>query len=227
VNSSIRVVLADDHEVFVEGLRMVLAAEDDLEIVATAGDGASALRAAEDHRPDVLVLDVHMPATDIQQVIVAARQRVPGARLLALSADTRPDTLAALLHAGADGFVPKDASSRQVATAIRKLVQGQEEAFGGFAFPPVRVQPKDREIDLLVNSLSPREQQILALLAAGWNNRRIAESCYLSVNTVRTHVQNVLVKLGVHSKLEAAAFAVRHGVVQPGGTTPASPAASG
>jgi DNA-binding NarL/FixJ family response regulator len=75
--------------------------------------------------------------------------------------------------------------------------------------------------------LSPREQQILALLAAGWNNRRIAESCYLSVNTVRTHVQNVLVKLGVHSKLEAAAFAVRHGVVQPGGTTPASPAASG
>ena len=85
MNSSIRVVLADDHEVFVEGLRMVLAAEDDLEIVATAGDGASALRAAEDHRPDVLVLDVHMPATDIQQVIVAARQRVPGARLLALS----------------------------------------------------------------------------------------------------------------------------------------------
>jgi DNA-binding NarL/FixJ family response regulator len=225
VNGSIRVVLADDHEVFVEGLRMVLAAEDDLQIVATAGDGASALRAAEDHRPDVLVLDVHMPATDIQQVIAAARQRVPGTRLLALSADTRPDTVAALLHAGADGFVPKDASSRQVATAIRKLVQGQE-AFGGFAFPPVRVQPKDREIDLLVSSLSPREQQILALLAAGWNNRRIAESCYLSVNTVRTHVQNVLVKLGVHSKLEAAAFAVRHGVVQPGGAIPARPAAS-
>jgi DNA-binding NarL/FixJ family response regulator len=227
VSGSIKVVLADDHEVFVEGLRMVLAAEDDLEIVATAGDGTGALRAAEEHQPDVLVLDVHMPATDIQQVITAARQRVPGARLLALSADTRPDTVTALLQAGADGFVPKDASSRQVATAIRKLVKGQEEGFAAFAFPPVRVQPKDREIDLLVSSLSPREQQILALLAAGWNNRRIAESCYLSVNTVRTHVQNVLVKLGVHSKLEAAAFAVRHGVVPPGGTVPASRAVSG
>jgi DNA-binding NarL/FixJ family response regulator len=227
VSGSIKVVLADDHEVFVEGLRMVLAAEDDLEIVATAGDGAGALRAAEEHQPDVLVLDVHMPATDIQQVITAARQRVPGTRLLALSADTRPETVTALLQAGADGFVPKDASSRQVATAIRKLVKGQEEAFAAFAFPPVRVQPKDREIDLLVSSLSPREQQILALLAAGWNNRRIAESCYLSVNTVRTHVQNVLVKLGVHSKLEAAAFAVRHGVVPPGGTVPASRAVSG
>jgi DNA-binding NarL/FixJ family response regulator len=227
VSGSIKVVLADDHEVFVEGLRMVLAAEDDLEIVATAGDGTGALRAAEEHQPDVLVLDVHMPATDIQQVITAARQRVPGARLLALSADTRPDTVTALLQAGADGFVPKDASSRQVATAIRKLVKGQEEGFAAFAFPPVRVQPKDREIDLLVSSLSPREQQILALLAAGWNNRRIAESCYLSVNTVRTHVQNVLVKLGVHSKLEAAACAVRHGVVPPGGTVPASRAVSG
>jgi DNA-binding NarL/FixJ family response regulator len=227
VKGSITVVLADDHEVFVEGLRMVLDAEDDLEIVATAGDGVSALGAAEEYQPDVLVVDVHMPATDIQQVIAAARQRVPGTRLLALSADTRPDTVSALLHAGAHGFVPKDASSRQVAAAIRKLVQGQEDGFTTYAFPALRVQPKDREIDLLVSSLSPREQQILALLAAGWNNRRIAESCYLSVNTVRTHVQNVLVKLGVHSKLEAAAFAVRHGVVPPGGNVPARPAASG
>src|SRR5512132_944247 len=225
--NQIKVVLADDHEVFVEGLCMVLAAEDDLEIVATAVDGVSALGALDEHRPDVLVLDGHMPATDIQQVIAAARQRAPRTRLLMLSADTRPDKVNALLRAGAHGFVPKDASSRQLATAIRRLVDGHVDLYAGRAHSAVRPQPRDREIDLLVSSLSPREQQILALLAAGWNNRRIADSCFLSVNTVRTHVQNVLVKLGVHSKLEAAAFAVRHGVVQPGGTTPASPAASG
>jgi two-component system NarL family response regulator len=222
MNGEIKVVLADDHEVFVEGLCMVLATEDDLEIVATAMDGVTALQALDEYRPDVLVLDVHMPATDIQQVIAAARQRAPRTRLLLLSADTRPDTITALLRAGAHGFVPKDASSRQVATAIRKLVQGHLDPFTSYTLPTVRQEPRDREIDLLVSSLSPREQQILALLAAGWNNRRIAESCFLSVNTVRTHVQNVLVKLGVHSKLEAAAFAVRHGVVPPGGVPAAS-----
>jgi two-component system NarL family response regulator len=220
--NQIKVVLADDHEVFVEGLCMVLAAEDDLEIVATAVDGVSALGALDEHRPDVLVLDVHMPATDIQQVIAAARQRAPRTRLLMLSADTRPDKVNALLRAGAHGFVPKDASSRQLATAIRRLVDGHVDLYAGRAHSAVRPQPRDREIDLLVSSLSPREQQILALLAAGWNNRRIADSCFLSVNTVRTHVQNVLVKLGVHSKLEAAAFAVRNGVVPPGGVPAAA-----
>jgi two-component system NarL family response regulator len=220
--NQIRVVLADDHEAFVEGLRMVLAAEDDLQIVATAVDGSSALRALEQYLPDVLVLDVHMPATDIEQVIAAARRRAPGTRLLMLSADARPDRVGALLRAGAHGFVPKDASSVQVASAIRRLADGQVDASAGYAPSAARQQPRDREVDLLVSSLSPREQQVLALLAAGWNNRRIAESCFLSVNTVRTHVQNVLVKLGVHSKLEAAAFAVRHGVVPPGGVPAAA-----
>jgi DNA-binding NarL/FixJ family response regulator len=219
--NGIRVVLADDHEVFVEGLCMVLAAEDDLEIVATAVDGSSALRALEQHRPDVLVLDVHMPGTDVEEVIAAARRRAPGTRLLMLSADARPDRVGALLRAGAHGFVPKDASSMQVASAIRRLADGQVDALASYAHAG-RQQPRDREVDLLVSSLSPREQQVLALLAAGWNNRRIAESCFLSVNTVRTHVQNVLVKLGVHSKLEAAAFAVRHGVVPPGGVPAAA-----
>jgi DNA-binding NarL/FixJ family response regulator len=218
----IKVALADDHEVFVEGLRMVLAAEDDLEIVATAVDGAGALQALERHRPDVLVLDVHMPATDIQQLIAAVLRRAPGTRLLMLSADARPDRVSALLRAGAHGFVPKDASSGQVAAAIRRLVDGQVDASPSYAPAAARRQPRDREVDLLVGSLSPREQQILALLAAGWNNRRIAEGCVLSVNTVRTHVQSVLIKLGVHSKLEAAAFAVRHGVVPPGGVPAAA-----
>jgi two-component system nitrate/nitrite response regulator NarL len=133
-----------------------------------------------------------------------------------LSADTRPKLVSNLLKAGAHGFATKDASSRQLAGIIRQLAEGQDGPVSYLASTEPGDEA-DREVRLLVNSLSPREQQILALLTAGWSNRRIAQECYLSVNTVRTHVQNVLVKLGVHSKLEAAAFAVHHGVVPPGG----------
>jgi DNA-binding NarL/FixJ family response regulator len=127
----VRVVLADDHDAFAEGLGMVLSAEDDLEVVAVAGDGTAALQAVLAHQPDVLV-----------------------ARL-----------------------------------------------------------ERDDSLELLLCSLSERERQVLALLGRGYANRRIAEICDLSLYTVRTHVQNVLVRLGVHSKLEAAAIAVRHGLV--------------
>jgi DNA-binding NarL/FixJ family response regulator len=214
--AAIRVALADDHEVFVEGLRMVLSVEDDLEVVATAPDGGSALRMLDEHKPDVLVMDVHMPSTDIEAVVAQVRRLAPATRVLMLSADTRPKLVSTLLKAGAHGFATKGASARQLAGMIRRLVDGQDGPVS-YATSGEPGDEADREVRLLVNSLSPREQQVLALLTAGWSNRRIAQECYLSVNTVRTHVQNVLVKLGVHSKLEAAAFAVRHGVVPPGG----------
>jgi DNA-binding NarL/FixJ family response regulator len=214
--AAIRVALADDHEVFVEGLRMVLSVEDDLEVVATAPDGGSALRMLDEHKPDVLVMDVHMPSTDIEAVVAQVRRLAPATRVLMLSADTRPKLVSTLLEAGAHGFATKDASARQLAGIIRRLVDGQDGPVS-YATSSEPGDEADPEVRLLVNSLSPREQQVLALLTAGWSNRRIAQECYLSVNTVRTHVQNVLVKLGVHSKLEAAAFAVRHGVVPPGG----------
>jgi DNA-binding CsgD family transcriptional regulator len=116
------------------------------------------------------------------------------------------------MEAGADGFLAKDASSRQVAGAIRKLVDGQ----GRVAVAEVVARPvRDPSVDLRVRTLSGREREILGLLANGWSNRRIAEECFLSLNTVRTHVQNVLVKLGVHSRLEAIVFAFEQGLVLP------------
>jgi DNA-binding NarL/FixJ family response regulator len=128
-----------------------------------------------------------------------------------LSADTRRETIADALAAGADGFLAKDASSRQVAGAIRTLVEGKGSVVA--AAEPASRPARDPSVDLRVRTLSGREREILGLLANGWSNRRIAEECFLSLNTVRTHVQNVLVKLGVHSKLEAAALAVRRGLV--------------
>jgi DNA-binding NarL/FixJ family response regulator len=206
----ITLVLADDHQVFAEGLSMVLDAQDDLRVLGVAADGAEALALIDLHAPGVLLLDAHMPRTDVAGVLREVKERAPGTKVLVLSADTSDDTVAGVIEAGADGFLAKDTSSPQVAAVIRKLADGHEGPVTS-ATPPRPA--RDPAVELLVRTLSTREREILGYLAAGYSSRRIAEHCFLSLNTVRTHVQNVLVKLGVHSKLEAVAFALEHQVV--------------
>ena len=216
----VRVVLADDHDAFVEGLGMVLSAQGDLEIVALAGDGASALQAVLAHHPDVLVVDTQMPGPAVTELVRLVGQAEPATRVLLLAEEarlapsSRPDP-------GGPAGVTRMASTRELAGAIRAVA-------AGFRIPPtdppaapaapVEQPPeppkRDDHAELLLRSLSERERHILGLLARGYSNRHIAEACYLSLNTVRTHVQNVLVKLGVHSKLEAAALALRQGLVR-------------
>jgi len=240
----VRVVLADDHDAFVEGLGMVLSAGHDLEVVALAGDGASALEAVLTHRPDVLVVDTQMPGPAVTELVRLVAQARPATRVLLLAEDarlapsSRPDP-------GGPAGMTRAASAQELAEAIRAVAAGFQvvtadppapmparqaspppsvagaperegsPAAAGAAEPvhsPAR-PARDDHAELLLRSLSERERQVLAMLARGWSNRRIAEACFLSLNTVRTHVQNVLVKLGVHSKLEAAALAVRQGLV--------------
>jgi DNA-binding NarL/FixJ family response regulator len=216
----VRVVLADDHDAFVEGLGMVLSAEDDLEVVALAGDGASALQAVLTHRPDVLVVDTQMPGPAVTELVRLVGQAEPATRVLLLAEDARlePSTLP---DPGGPAGMTRAVSARELAEAIRAVAAGfrvtlaEPPAAPAAAAEPAPEPPeRDLHAELLLRSLSDRERQILALLARGYSNRRIAEACYLSLNTVRTHVQNVLVKLGVHSKLEAAALAVRQGLVR-------------
>jgi DNA-binding NarL/FixJ family response regulator len=218
----VRVVLADDHDAFVEGLGMVLDAEHDLEVVALAGDGASALQAVLTHHPDVLVVDPHMPGPAVTELVRLVGQAEPTTRVLLLAEDAR---LAPSLgpDPGGPAGMTRAVSGRELAEAIRAVAAGYQVIL---ADPPpdppdppaAADQPPDRperddHAELLLRSLSGRERQILTLLARGYSNRRIAEVSVLSLNTVRTHVQNVLVKLGVHSKLEATALAVRQGLV--------------
>jgi DNA-binding NarL/FixJ family response regulator len=213
----VRVVLADDHDAFVEGLGVVLSAESDLEVVALAGDGASALQAVVAHAPDVLVADALMPGPGVAELVRLVGQARPATRVLLLAGEPAPPA-----HPGTTRAV----SASELAAAIRAVAEGRDPpapAPEAPAPPPASPAPapapapsparRDHHAELLLRSLSEREREILALLARGHSNRRIAEGCRLSLNTVRTHVQNVLVKLGVHSKLEAAALAVRRGLV--------------
>src|SRR6266536_997817 len=166
----IRLVLADDHQVFAEGLGMVLDAEDDVEVLGIAPDGDGALSLLGEHIPDVLLLDAHMPRTDLCEVVRAAKANAPGTRVVVLSADTRREIIDTAIEAGADGFLAKDLTGWQVASVLRKL--------------PDR-QARDPSVELRVRTLSAREREILGLLVDGHSNRRIAEECFLSLNTVR------------------------------------------
>jgi DNA-binding NarL/FixJ family response regulator len=204
----VSLVLADHHLLVAEGLGMILDAQDDLAVLELAHHSGQAVQAVAQHRPAVLILDAHLPTADLAETLAAAKAAAPTTKLLVLTGDADPTTTAAVIAAGADGWLAKDRSSRQLAAVIRQLVTGDQAMA---AAEPRRV--RDPSVELRVRTLTCREREILGLLASGWPNRRIAQVTHLSYLTVRSHTQNLLVKLGVHSQLEAVALAVEHGVV--------------
>jgi DNA-binding NarL/FixJ family response regulator len=213
VANAVTLVLADHHVLVAEGLEMLLDAEDDLVVLDLAHHTGQAVESAAEHRPAVLVLDADLPTSGLAETLAAAKAASPTTKLLVLSGDAHPETAAAVLAAGADGCLAKDRSSRQVATTIRQLAAGEQAV--------VTAEPRlgrDPSVELGVRTLTSREREILGLLTIGWSNRRIAEATQLSYLTVRSHMQNLLLKLGVHSQLEAVAFAVEHGIVETRGT---------
>jgi DNA-binding NarL/FixJ family response regulator len=216
VTNAVTLVLADHHVVVAEGLGMLLEAEDDLAVLDLAHHTDQAIRSAAAHRPTVLVLDAQLPPDDLAATLTAARAAAPATRLLVLSGDTDPETTASVLAAGADGCLAKHGSTRQVVTAVRRLAAGEQAIV--VAEPRAGLDPS---VELRVRTLTARERQFLGLLALGWSNRRITEATQLSYQTVRSHMQNLLLKLGVRSQLEAVAFAVEHGIVEVDGVPPA------
>jgi DNA-binding NarL/FixJ family response regulator len=209
VTEVVSLVLADHHVLVAEGLGMLLATEDGLDVLDLAHHGGQVIESVAKHQPTVLVLDAELPAGDLEATLAAAKAAAPATRLLVLSGDPHPATSAAVLAVGADGCLAKDRSSRQVAAAIRHLAAGGQAPVAAAEAPAGR----DPSVELQVRTLTPRQCEFLGLLAIGWSNRRIAEATQLSYHTVRSHMHNLLLKLGVHSQLEAVAFAVEHGVV--------------
>jgi len=206
----IRTVLSDSSEVMVQGLTPLLEAEG-IDVVGTAIDLTTMLGELGKRRPDVLLVDAELPGADPYELVSFARRVSPETRVLLLSGHARPEPIEAVLAAGPDGCISKSESIRQVAAAVRALASGDRHPINWIR--PRAARRRDDSIELMVRSLSRRELMILHHLAAGRSNARIAKECGLSLNTVRGHVQSILVKLGVHSKVEAVWFAVREGVV--------------
>ena len=206
----VTLLLAHQHVLVAEGLGMLLAAEDDLDVVGLAHNSGQAIELAAEHQPRVLVLDAQLPVGDLAETLAAVRAAAPATRLLVLARDAHPATTAAVLAVGADGCLAKDCSSRQVAAVVRKLAAGEPAVMATAA----RTPGHDPGVELLVRTLTYREREILGLLTHGLTIRRIAQRLCLSYQTVRSHLYTTFAKLGVHTQVEAVRFALEHQVME-------------
>jgi DNA-binding NarL/FixJ family response regulator len=210
----VSILLGDRHPLFQEAVRSVLEGEPDLQVVATAGDGNRVIAEAERHRPHIALLSANLLNCDGFSATALIRSRVPTCRVVILAGDRDNVALARAIEAGAGGSLPQDCPLTEVIAAIHAVHRGD------VLIPPnmlgdliERLSGRHNGRDQarrLVSSLTRREREILGLLAQGADNEAMADELFISPQTARTHVQNVLAKLGVHSRLEAAAFVNRH-----------------
>ncbi|HET9847526.1 MAG TPA: response regulator transcription factor [Candidatus Dormibacteraeota bacterium] len=215
--TSISVMLVDDHQLVAEGLAAMLNASTELRVVGTAGSGAEAVRLAERCRPDVIVMDSHLPDGAGAEVAARLRSLRPDVPIIFLSADESESAMIAAVRAGACAYLPKSRAAADVADAVRRAVDGEMMIPAAqLARLLARSQEMARDDALrqrLLQSLTPREREVLGLMADGLDNRAIAAELGIGFTTVRGHVQNILEKLDAHSKLEALACAARYGLL--------------
>jgi DNA-binding NarL/FixJ family response regulator len=211
VAEPIRVLLVDDHQVVRRGLRTFLEVQDDIEVVGEAADGAEGVQRAEELRPDVVLMDVRMPGTDGIDALRRLRELTNPARVLVVTSFTEQRTVVPALRAGAAGYVYKDIDPDALAGAIRSVHAGhvllQNEVAGALLAQDEQHGGQGRG-----TTLTDREREVLCLIADGRSNREIARALVLSEKTVKTHVSNILMKLDLADRTQAALWAVRHGV---------------
>ena len=209
----IRVVISDDHELFRRGLRMVLEAEDDIEVVAEAANGQEAVTMVEEHVPDIVLMDVRMPRMGGIEATRLIRQLFPTTRIIVLTVSDEEDDIYGAVKAGANGYLLKEVSIEEVADAVRAVVAGQSlisPALASKLLAEFSGQPKFSETQPLHEHLlgSPRlterEVAVLKLVALGHDNAQIAEELSVPESTVRNHVANILTKLQLRSQIEPA-----------------------
>lgn len=210
----LRVLIADDHGIVRDGLRLLLSTLEQIEVVGEAGDGTHLLALLAEHAADLLLLDLNMPGLNRLQFIRELRQQHPRLKVLVLTANTELATVRAVLDAGVHGYLSKDGDSSELLDAIDALRAGQHYVARGLRFALERptARPGPQPELLAAAPLTRRERQILALAAQGRSAREIAEHYSISPLTVRKHRENLMRKLDLHSTAELAAYAVRLGI---------------
>jgi DNA-binding NarL/FixJ family response regulator len=211
----LNVVIVDDHEIVRRGLCAYLDILDDITVVGQGGNGEEAIRVltelgAEDALPDVLLLDLVMPRMDGMQTLAAVRTRFPSVATVVLTSFGDADRVQAALDAGANGYLLKDASPDQVAAAVRSVAAG--EVYVDPSVSGTLLKARRTETDAL-SRLTERERGVLKLVGEGLSNREIAKRLTISERTARTHVSNILGKLGLASRTQAALIAVNAGLL--------------
>jgi DNA-binding NarL/FixJ family response regulator len=219
VSEEIRIMVVDDHDTFRDPLAFMLEREPNLTVVARPRSLSEAKEVLENTElaVDVAIVDLNLPDGSGSDLIKVLRRSHPHAKALVLSAMSEQRYLAEAIEAGAAGVMHKSVPMSDLVEAVRSLAAGdqllsQQEVIGALRFL-VRVRESDREAQLAIDKLTPREREVLQALAEGWSDREIAQQLHVGAGTVHSHVTNILSKLGVSSRLQALVFAVRHGVV--------------
>jgi DNA-binding NarL/FixJ family response regulator len=218
----IRTLIVDDHALFRRGLEMVLAAEPDIELVGEASDGEEAVLRASESLPDVILMDVRMPRSSGIEACRALKELVPSAKIVMLTISDEEEDLFEAIRAGASGYLLKDIPLDEVADTVRAVNGGQSlinpsmagKLLTEFAALARREQEEEPPQQVPAPRLTEREIQVLRLVARGMNNRDIAKELFISENTVKNHVRNILEKLQIHSRMEAVMVAVREKLIE-------------
>jgi DNA-binding NarL/FixJ family response regulator len=215
-NGAIRVLVVDDHDLFRAGLASLLAMQPDIEVVAQASGGRMGIRLADELRPDVVLMDLRMPDVEGPAATREILRRSPGIRVLVLTVATDDSDVEAALEAGACGFIAKDTPVGGVAVAVRAAAQGVawlSPRAADVVLGRVRKRTTQQDADAgAEQQLSARELDVLRLIARGMENADIAQALAISPRTAKNHVSNILAKLGLPSRVQAAIYAVRRGI---------------
>jgi NarL family two-component system response regulator LiaR len=208
----IRILMADDHGVVRQGLRMYLSLDPELEVVGEAADGAEAVRLAHELTPDVVLMDLLMPVVDGIAATEAIRRELPEVEVIALTSVLEDSAVYGAMRAGAIGYLLKDTEADALCRAIKAAAAGQVQVSPSVMARLLHEIPAPQKLE----PLTERETEVLRALASGMSNKEIAEALVIAEKTARTHVSSILAKLGVTSRTQAALYAIRIGLVAPG-----------
>ena len=215
----IKILIVDDHTLFRRGIADVLTNRQDLEVIGEAADGLEGLEKAKELKPDVILMDLNMPRCSGMEAIQALQTAMPEVKVLVLTVSEMEEDLFASVKYGARGYLLKGAEPEELVQAIYHVAQGEAIVSPLMAtkllteFQDLTVEVKKKPAEEINADLSPREGEVLQLVAKGATNREIGDALFISENTVKTHLQNIMEKLHLANRSQAAAYAVKKGLV--------------